>query len=177
MSVQKQYRTIVFTRARVITELIYRWATQDRPDLRRLISSYRAGYLSEERRQIETALNSGELLGVVSTSALELGIDIGGLDVCILVGYPGSIVNTWQRAGRVGRSGRESLIILIASKDALDQFFMKHPGQFFGRDVEDGVVDPANTYILKHHLACAAHEYPQFCQNLGFFFALGPSVI
>ena len=105
-------------------------------------------------------LNSGELLGVVSTSALELGIDIGELDVCILVGYPGSIVNTWQRAGRVGRSGRESLIILIASKDALDQFFMKHPGQFFGRDVEDGVVDPANTYILKHHLACAAHEYP-----------------
>ena len=105
MSVLKQYRTIVFTRARVITELVYRWATQERPELRRLISSYRAGYLPEERRQIESALSSGDLLGVVSTSALELGIDIGGLDVCILVGYPGSIVNTWQRAGRVGRSG------------------------------------------------------------------------
>ena len=160
MSVLKHYRTIVFTRARVITELVYRWATQERPELRRLISSYRAGYLPEERRQIESALSSGDLLGVVSTSALELGIDIGGLDVCILVGYPGSIVNTWQRAGRVGRSGRESLIILIASKDALDQFFMKHPAQFFDRDVEAAVVDPANSYVLKHHLTCAAREYP-----------------
>ncbi len=160
LSVQKQYRTIVFTRARVITELIYRWTTQHQPELRQVISSYRAGYLPEERRQIEHALNAGDLLGVVSTSALELGIDIGGLDVCILVGYPGSIVNTWQRAGRVGRSGRESLIILIASKDALDQFFMKHPAHFFGRDVEDAVVDPANSYILKHHLACAAREHP-----------------
>ncbi len=160
MSVLKQYRTIVFTRARVITALVYRWATQERPELRRLISSYRAGYLPEERRQIESALSSGDLLGVVSTSALELGIDIGGLDVCILVGYPGSIVNTWQRAGRIGRSGRESLIILIASKDALDQFFMKHPTQFFDRDVEAAVVDPANAYILQHHLTCAAREYP-----------------
>jgi DEAD/DEAH box helicase domain-containing protein len=159
-SVLRQYRTIVFTRARVITELIYRWATQDRRDLRRLISSYRAGYLPEERRQIENALNTGELLGVVSTSALELGIDIGGLDVCILVGYPGSIVSTWQRAGRVGRAGRASLILLIASKDALDQFFMKHPEHFFGRDVEDAVVDPANKYLLKSHLACAASESP-----------------
>ena len=159
-SVGRSFRTIVFTRARVITELIYRWATAKRPDLRPLISSYRAGYLPEERRQIEAALNSGDLVGVVSTSALELGIDLGSLDVCILVGYPGSIVSTWQRAGRVGRSSRESLIILIASKDALDQFFMKHPGQFFGRSFEDAVVDPANPYILKSHLACAARELP-----------------
>jgi DEAD/DEAH box helicase domain-containing protein len=160
LSVLRQYRTIVFTRARVITELIYRWVTQHRPDLRQVISSYRAGYLPEERRQIETALNTGALLGVVSTSALELGIDIGGLDVCILVGYPGSIVSTWQRAGRVGRAGQSSLILLIASKDALDQFFMQHPGHFFARPVEDAVVDPANSYILKNHLACAASESP-----------------
>ncbi|MFQ5873086.1 MAG: DEAD/DEAH box helicase, partial [Dehalococcoidia bacterium] len=160
LSVQKGFRTIVFTRARVITELVYRWATQSQKDLRGVISSYRAGYLPEERRQIEAALNAGDLLGVVSTSALELGIDIGSLDVCILVGYPGSIVNTWQRAGRVGRSGRESLIILIASKDALDQFFMKHPDHFFGRRIEDAVVDPANKYIMKAHLACAAREMP-----------------
>jgi DEAD/DEAH box helicase domain-containing protein len=160
LSVLRQYRTIVFTRARVITELIYRWVTQHRPDLRQVISSYRAGYLPEERRQIESALNAGALLGVVSTSALELGIDIGGLDVCILVGYPGSIVSTWQRAGRVGRAGRASLILLLASKDALDQFFMKHPRHFFARAVEDAVVDPANAYILKHHLACAASEAP-----------------
>ena len=160
LSVLRQYRTIVFTRARVITELIYRWATHERPELRQVISSYRAGYLPEERRQIETALNAGELLGVISTSALELGIDIGGLDVCILVGYPGSIVSTWQRAGRVGRAGRASLVLLIASKDALDQFFMQHPQHFFGRAVEDAVVDPANAYILKSHLACAASEAP-----------------
>jgi DEAD/DEAH box helicase domain-containing protein len=160
LSILKDYRTIVFTRARVITELVYRWATQSRPDLRAKISSYRAGYLPEERRQIEQALNTGELLGVVSTSALELGIDIGGLDICVLVGYPGSIINTWQRAGRVGRAGRESLIILIASKDALDQYFMKHPVQFFGRGVEDAVVDPGNKYILKNHLVCAAREFP-----------------
>ena len=160
LSVSQGYRTICFTRARVITELVYRWATRAQPELRPLISSYRAGYMPEERRQIEQALHGGDLLGVVATSALELGIDIGGLDVCILVGYPGSIVNTWQRAGRVGRSGRESLVLLVASKDQLDQYFMKHPRQFFDRGVEEAVVDPANPYILKHHLECAAREIP-----------------
>ncbi len=160
MSVRSGLRTIVFTRARVITELIYRSATQHHTELREVISSYRAGYLPEERRQIEAALDSGELLGVVSTSALELGIDIGSLDVCVLVGYPGSIVNIWQRAGRVGRGGREALIILIASRDALDQFLIKYPEHFLGRNVEDAVVDPANAYILKDHLACAARETP-----------------
>ena len=160
MSVMNGLRTIVFTRARVMTELIYRSATQRHPELREVISSYRAGYLPEERRQIEAALNSGELLGVVSTSALELGIDIGSLDVCVLVGYPGSIVTTWQRAGRVGRGGREALIILIAGRDALDQFLIKYPEHFLGRRVEDAVVDPANAYILKAHLACAAREAP-----------------
>ena len=160
MTVTHGLRTIVFTRSRLMTELIYRSATQRHAGLREVISSYRAGYLPEERRQIEAALHAGELLGVVSTSALELGIDIGNLDVCILVGYPGSIVNTWQRAGRVGRSGREALIILIAGRDALDQFLIKYPEHFLGRSVEDAVVDPANAYILKDHLACAAREAP-----------------
>ena len=160
LSVRSGLRTIVFTRARVITELIYRSATQRHPELREVISPYRAGYLPEERRQIEAALNAGDLLGVVSTSALELGIDIGNLDVCVLVGYPGSIVTTWQRAGRVGRGGREALIILIAGRDALDQFLIKYPEHFLGRRVEDAVVDPANAYILKEHLACAAREAP-----------------
>ncbi|MEE2657131.1 MAG: DEAD/DEAH box helicase [Candidatus Latescibacterota bacterium] len=158
--VMRKLRTLIFTRARVITELIYHWATQNQPHLRQRISSYRAGYMPEERRQIEADLLSGKLLGVVSTSALELGIDIGGLDVCVLVGYPGSIVNTWQRAGRVGRSGRESLIILLAGRDALDQFFVKHPRELFDRDIEDAVADPSNRYILKHHLPCAARELP-----------------
>ena len=160
LSVSRDLRTIGFTRARVITELIYRWVTQTRNDLRDVISSYRAGYLPEERRQIEASLFDGRLKGVISTSALELGIDIGGLDVCILVGYPGSIVNSWQRAGRVGRSANESLIVLIASRDALDQFFMRHPEHFFGRSFEDAVVDPSNKYVLKGHLACAASELP-----------------
>ena len=144
---------------------MYRWATQSRPDLRERISSYRAGYLPAERRQIEQELNGGQLKGVVATSALELGIDIGGLDICVLVGYPGSIINTWQRAGRVGRAGRESLILLIASPDALDQYFMRHPGDFFVRDLEDAVVDPTNQYILKNHLTCAARELPSSLAN------------
>ena len=160
MSVSQDFRTICFTRARVITELIYRWATQTRPQLRDCISAYRAGYLPEERRQIEASLMSGNLRGVVSTSALELGIDIGGLDVCIMVGYPGSIVSTWQRAGRVGRNGRESLILLVASRDALDQFYMKNPRRFFDGDIENAVADPSNHHILKAHLACAARELP-----------------
>ena len=160
LGVSQGFRSIVFTRARVVTELIYRWATQARPDLRERISSYRAGYMPEERREIEARLVSGDLLGVVSTSALELGIDIGGLDVCVLVGYPGSIVNTWQRAGRVGRSGRESLVLLIAGRDALDQFFMANPRHLFQRRVENAVADPSNRYILQDHLACAARELP-----------------
>jgi ATP-dependent helicase YprA (DUF1998 family) len=166
--VQRSLRTIVFTRARAVTELVYRWATQHRRDLARKISSYRAGYLPEERRQIESQLMNGDLLGVVSTSALELGIDIGGLDICVLVGYPGSIVNTWQRAGRVGRQGRESLVILLASRDALDQYFMKHPEQFFGRDIEDAVADPGNRYILEQHLPCAARELPITADEPGY---------
>ena len=158
--VRRRLRSIVFTRARVTAELIYRWATDHRPELRERISSYRAGYLPEERRQIESRLIAGDLLGVVSTSALELGIDIGGLDVCVLVGYPGSIVGTWQRAGRVGRQGRESLVVLLAGRDALDQYFARHPEQLFGRGIEDAVADPCNRYVLEQHLPCAARELP-----------------
>ena len=167
-AVERRLRSIVFTRARVATELIYRWATQHRRGLRDRISSYRAGYLPEERRQIESRLISGELLGVVSTSALELGIDIGGLDVCVLVGYPGSIVGTWQRAGRVGRQGRESIVVLLAGRDALDQYYARHPERFFGRDIEDAVADPSNRYILDQHLPCAARERPLTLDEPGY---------
>ena len=97
-------------------------------------------------------------MGVVSTSALELGVGIGGLDACILVGYPGSIASTWQRAGRVGRHAEESVIFLIAIKDALDQYFMRHPEGFFGKSHEAVVVDPSNPRLLKRHLLCAAAE-------------------
>lgn len=154
------FRTLAFTQARKITELIHAWILKDRPDLRGRVSSYRAGFLPEERREIERKLVSGELLGVVSTSALELGIDIGGLDICILVGYPGTIAATWQRGGRVGRGERESLIALIAQPDALDQYFMHHPQDFFSRSFERAIVDPHNSVIVSKHLTCAAAEIP-----------------
>jgi len=158
--VRKGFRTIVFAQARKVTELIHLWVTQLNPAFRHKISSYRAGFLPAERRQIERRLARGDLLGVVSTSALELGIDIGYLDICLLVGYPGTIINTWQRGGRVGRSGRESMILLVAKPDALDQYFMKHPHELFERSFEAAILDPNNSYVVKDHLVCAAAELP-----------------
>jgi len=158
--IESGLRTIAFTQARKITELIHLWVSQIAPRIRDKVSSYRAGFMPEERREIEQRLARGDLLGVVSTSALEMGIDIGYLDICILVGYPGTIINTWQRGGRVGRSGRESMIILIAKPDALDQYFMKHPNEIFERSYEAAVLDPDNPHVAKAHLPCAASEMP-----------------
>ena len=158
--VQRGFRTIVFAQARKVTELIHLWVKQLSPSIRHKISSYRAGFLPQERRRIERRLARGDLLGVVSTSALELGIDIGYLDICLLVGYPGTIINTWQRGGRVGRSGRESMILLVAKPDALDQYFMKHPHELFERSFEAAILDPNNHYVVKDHLVCAAAELP-----------------
>jgi DEAD/DEAH box helicase domain-containing protein len=156
---QAGFRTIVFTQSRQVTELIHIWTSRLSPDLRRKVSSYRAGFMPEERREIEKRLATGDLLGVVSTSALELGIDIGNLDICILVGYPGTIINTWQRGGRVGRSGRESMIIMVAKPDALDQYFVKHPDHLFERSYEAAILDPDNEYVVRSHLPCAADEF------------------
>jgi len=158
--VESGLKTIAFTRARKITELITMWVTMEAPQLRNRVSSYRAGFTSEERRKIEARLFSGEMDGVISTSALEMGIDVGGLDLCLLVGYPGTIINTWQRGGRVGRGGRESAIVLIAGNDALDHYFLKHPDDFFGRNCERAVLDPLNIEVLKRHIPCAAAEAP-----------------
>ncbi|MGD9123906.1 MAG: DEAD/DEAH box helicase [Desulfarculaceae bacterium] len=157
-AVRQGLSTICFTKSRLYTELIHTWVTRSNPDLREKIAGYRAGFLPEERRRIEADLASGALAGVVSTSALEMGIDIGELDVCILVGYPGSQINTWQRGGRVGRAGRESAIFLVAAPDALDQYFLAHPQRFFARPVEAAVLDPENSHIVKRHLVCAAAE-------------------
>ncbi|OGP24054.1 MAG: hypothetical protein A2X99_08765 [Deltaproteobacteria bacterium GWB2_55_19] len=151
-------KTIAFTKARKVTELMHAWVNETAPDIRAKISSYRAGFLPEERRDIETRLFNGELTGVISTSALELGVDIGGLDVCVLVGYPGSISSTWQRGGRAGRSGRDSLIVMVALADALDQYFMRNPDEFFKRNVEAAVLDFENPSILKGHLLSAVAE-------------------
>jgi len=157
-AVHRNLRTIVYTQSRKITELIAIWAVQRAKSFADKICAYRAGFLPEERREIERKLSTGELLTVVSTSALELGIDIGNLDLCILVGYPGSIMSTWQRAGRVGRGGRHSAMILIAHEDALDQYFINHPDIFFNMPPETALINPDNPVIINQHLNCAAAE-------------------
>jgi DEAD/DEAH box helicase domain-containing protein len=157
-------RTIAFTKARRITELMHTWVVEAEPGLRDRISSYRAGFLPEERREIEQRLFRGDLLGVISTSALEMGIDVGSLDVCLLVGYPGSQMATWQRAGRVGRS-REAAVLLVAQPDALDQFLVSHPRAFFDLGFEHAVTDPHNPEVAAGHLPCAAAELPLRCDE------------
>lgn len=152
-------RTIAFTQSRRVTELMHVWILEAEPQLAGRISSYRSGFLPEERRAIEKRLFDGDLLGVISTSALELGIDVGGLDVCILVGYPGSVLATRQRAGRVAR-GREGLVFLIPQEDALDRFFLRHPERLVTRPCEDAVLDATSLEIAAAHLPCAAAEVP-----------------
>ena len=153
-------RTIVYTQSRKMAELISIWAQRDSGALADRISPYRSGYLAEERRRIEQKLSSGHLLAVISTSALELGIDIGDLDLCLLVGYPGTVVSTWQRGGRVGRSGQDSALALIAGEDALDQYFLRNPWDLIRRSPEAAVINPGNPIILRQHLVCAAAERP-----------------
>jgi DEAD/DEAH box helicase domain-containing protein len=159
-ALRKNLRTIVYTQSRKLTELIAMWAANESGRFGERISAYRAGLLPQERRDIEARLANGKLLAVISTSALELGIDIGDLDLCLLVGYPGSVISTWQRAGRVGRSGQDSALVLIAGQDALDQFFMRNPQEFVSRKPEVAVVNPLNSKIMAPHLICAAAELP-----------------
>lgn len=159
-------RTIAFTRARVIAELLLRYAraalqrNRATAGLAERIAAYRAGYLPEERRRIERELFGGRLLGVTATTALELGIDVGGLDAALLVGYPGAIASLWQQAGRAGRGDEPSLAILIGLDNPLDQYYMRHPAELLGRPHEHALLDPDNIYILQRHLPCAAHETP-----------------
>ncbi|MFC1940309.1 DEAD/DEAH box helicase [Chloroflexota bacterium] len=157
-------RTLTFARTRRLTELIYTYSREKlaevRPALAKRIKAYRAGYLPEERRQIELELFGGQLLGAVATTALELGIDIGDLEATVLTGYPGSIASTWQQAGRSGRGRGESLSFLIGLDNPLDQYFMHHPDFFFQKISENALVNPDNPYILRAHLLCAAWELP-----------------
>ncbi|MFW6333635.1 MAG: DEAD/DEAH box helicase [Desulfosalsimonas sp.] len=161
-------RTIVYCQSRKMTELIALWAGSQKGAFAGKISAYRAGFLAEERRDIEQKLLSGELLAVISTSALELGIDIGDLDLCILVGYPGTVMATRQRGGRVGRSGRDAAIIMIAGEDALDQYIMRHADSFLNMPPESAMINPDNTDLLEKHLVCAAAEHP-LDENDAFF--------
>lgn len=159
--VQEGYRTIAFTRGRKSTELVFRWAS-DRlpPELRARVAPYRAGYTPAQRREVERRLFSGDLAGVIATSALELGIDVGGLDAAIVVTFPGTMAAFRQQAGRAGRSQQESLIVLIGGEDALDQYLMQHPDEMFGRPSESVVINPDNPLVAEAHAACAAHELP-----------------
>jgi DEAD/DEAH box helicase domain-containing protein len=173
--VSRDRHTIAFTRSRKGTELMYRWA-RDRLDSDHAsrIAPYRAGYLAEERREVERRLFDGELLGVTATNALELGIDVGGLDAAVVTGFPGTVASFRQQAGRAGRSTDESLAVLVAGQDALDQWFMHHPDALFERPSEAAVVNPSNPDILAAHLGCAAYEIPlQPTEALEMF---GPAV-
>lgn len=162
--VQKRIRSLAFARSRRLTELIYLYVreqlSQKEPELVGMLKPYRAGYLAEDRRQIERELFEGRLMAVVATTALELGVDIGDLDATVLTGYPGSIASTWQQAGRSGRSRERSLSFLIGLDNPLDQYLMRHPEFFFGKSHENALIDPDNIRILKPHLLCAAWEIP-----------------
>ncbi len=162
--------TIVFARSRKATELIYRWAADRLGDDRKdLIAPYRAGYLPAQRRAVERRLFGGELLGVVATTALELGIDVGGLDAAVLAGFPGTISAFRQQAGRAGRRRSDSLVILVAGEDALDQYFMAHPDELFTRSPEAVVVNPLNPFVLDAHVGCAAYELALTLDDRAFF--------
>ena len=162
--VKDNLQTLCFTGSRKMAELVTLWAREDaRRSSARLaesISAYRAGYLPEERRFIERQLKEGFLKGVVSTNALELGIDVGSLDAVIIAGYPGTMMSTRQQAGRAGRKGGESLAILVAMANPLDQYFMHHPQHLFSRSHEHAIIDTGNPYIVSGHLLCAAAELP-----------------
>lgn len=163
-------RTLVFTRSRKAAELILRYARKrlrDRgsPNADRIMS-YRAGYRPAERREIEHRLFTGELMGVASTTALEVGVDIGYLDAVIMTGYPGSVSSTWQQAGRAGRGASTAIVTLIAMDDPIDQYLMKNPAYFFSAEYERSIVDPQNPYILADHLVCASYELPLETQEV-----------
>jgi DEAD/DEAH box helicase domain-containing protein len=171
--VNRDIRTLTFVRTRQLTEVIYNYTRRRLAEigagLSKKIKPYRAGYLPRERRQIERELFSGQLTGVVATTALELGIDIGDLEATVLIGYPGSIASTWQQAGRSGRSKEKALSFLIGLDNPLDQYFMRHPDFLFGKNFENALVNPDNPYILRAHLLCAAWELPLTGQDEEFF--------
>ena len=160
----KEIQTLCFTVSRKTTELIAMWAkkdmTQVKGKLAHRIAAYRAGYKPEERREIEEGLKSGKYLGVTCTNALELGIDIGSLDSVIISGYPGTMISTWQQAGRAGRSNQKSLAVLIAFENQLDQYFMNNPKFFFDKPHENAIIDLTNPILQEAHLLCAAKELP-----------------
>lgn len=159
----RNVQSIIFARSRLRVEVLTTYlkeAVRRTGKSDKLVCGYRGGYLPTERRAIERGLRNGEIMTVVSTNALELGIDIGSLDVCIMTGYSGSIASTWQQAGRAGRRSGVSLVILIASSAPLDQYIINHPEYFFEQSPENATVDPNNLIVMTSHMKCAAFEIP-----------------
>jgi DEAD/DEAH box helicase domain-containing protein len=166
----KGLQTIVFAPSRLATEVLVTYlkeALETKPGAEGIIRGYRGGYLPLKRREIERGLREGAVLGVVSTNALELGIDIGSLDAAVLVGYPGSVASAWQQAGRAGRRSGTSVAVLVCNSTPLNQYIAKNPEYFFGQAVEEGRINPDNLQILVNHVKCAAFELP-FSSGEGF---------
>jgi len=179
-AVEHGAQSLAFTRTRQAAELLHRYTRQElrqrHSPYAEKIRAYRGGYLPNERRGIEQDLFRGELRGVATTNALELGVDIGSLDVALLVNYPGTIASTWQQAGRSGRRADESLAVLLAGNDPVDQYLLRHPEYFFAQSPEHAVVDPENPYVLAKHLRAAAFELPLDEESVGQFGDLAPPI-
>ncbi len=159
---KNRIQTIIFARSRVRVEILLTYLQElvSKELGPKSIRGYRGGYLPKQRREIEKGLREGSIYGVVSTNALELGVDIGQLQVCIMTGYPGSIASAWQQAGRAGRRHGEAVIILVGSSNALDQYIIQNPDYFFNRNPETARINPDNLVILVDHIKCAAYELP-----------------
>lgn len=174
--VKNRLQTLCFTISRKMAEVITMWSRKEldetRPDLAGKITAYRAGYSPEERRKIENGLKNGDLIGVTCTNALELGINIGSLDSVLISGYPGTMISTWQQAGRAGRGVKESMVVMIAFGNALDQYLMKHPRFLFDKTHENAVIDLQNEKIMYSHLLCAVKEVPTTEEDLNEFFGV-----
>ncbi len=177
----KNIQTLCFTVSRKTTELIAMWAKKDMNQVKRKlahrIAAYRAGYQPQERREIENGLKSGKYLGVTCTNALELGINIGSLDAVIISGYPGTMISTWQQAGRAGRSNQKSLAILIAFENQLDQYFMNNPKFFFDKPHENAIIDLSNPILQEAHILCAAKELPLKRGEAEKYFSVSQNVL
>ncbi|MGI8536537.1 MAG: DEAD/DEAH box helicase [Mycobacteriales bacterium] len=166
-------RTIAFVRSRRGAEAVSLFArralAEAAPSLVGRVAAYRGGYLPEERRELERRLQSGDLVGVAATNALELGLDVSGLDAVLLTGWPGTVASVWQQAGRAGRAGQGALAVFVARDDPLDTYLVHHPEALFGRPIEATVLDPGNPYVLGPHLGCAAAELPLTEADLELF--------
>jgi DEAD/DEAH box helicase domain-containing protein len=174
-------RTLAFVRSRRGAESVAlgarRALLESVPELADHVAAYRAGYLPEDRRALERALHSGEIAGMASTNALELGVDVSGLDAVLITGWPGTRASLWQQAGRAGRAGNEALAVLIARDDPLDTYLVHHPDAVFGQPVEAAVLDPDNPYVVTPHLAAAAAELPLTADDLALFGPSAPAAV